>query len=191
MDAAYLQRPALFLIEVIFGLYALLVLLRFVLQWARADFHNPISQFVVRATAPVLKPMRRFIPSVAGLDMASLVLAWLVKSAQVLLTVLILGAGLRPLAALLQAIPAVVELGFWIFIGALLIRAVLSWLDQGSYNPVAALCTTITEPLLRPLRRYLPSSTGLDLSPMIAMLILYLAMMLILPPLQALVSFQG
>ena len=78
MGGGYLTQPAVFLVQVLFGLYATLVVLRFLLQLTRADFYNPISQFIVKATRPLLNPLRRVIPGVSGIDLASLVLAWLV-----------------------------------------------------------------------------------------------------------------
>ena len=82
MGGDYLTQPAVFLVQVLFGLYATLVVLRFLLQLMRADFYNPVSQFIVRATKPLLNPLRRVIPGVSGMDIASLVLAWLVLGVQ-------------------------------------------------------------------------------------------------------------
>ena len=80
MTSAYLTNPIIFLVQTLFGLYALVVLLRFLLQWVRADFYNPVSQFVVKATTPVLHPVRQLIPGYARIDMAALVVAWLIKT---------------------------------------------------------------------------------------------------------------
>ena len=93
MDSNYLTNPAVFLIQTLFGLYILLVVLRFLLQTTRADFYNPISQFIVKATAPVLKPLRRLIPGFAGVDLSSLVLAWLLKSLELMLVLSLAGVG--------------------------------------------------------------------------------------------------
>ncbi|HHI76204.1 MAG TPA: YggT family protein, partial [Gammaproteobacteria bacterium] len=127
MGDGYLSNPLIFLVQVIFGLYALLALLRFLLQAVRADFYNPISQFIVKATAPVLNPLRRVIPSIGGKDTASLVLAWLVLALELLLVFLIAGQGLQPLAALLLAIPELVELGINVFLYGILILVIISW----------------------------------------------------------------
>jgi len=186
MDSSYLTNPATFLIQTLFGLYILLVMLRFLLQWTRADFYNPISQFVVKATAPPLRPLRRLIPGFRGVDLASLALAWLLKSVELMLVLLLLGAGASPIAAFLWAIPELVGLLINIFLFAVLIQVILSWISPGSYNPAASLLYHLTEPLLGPARRLLPPISGLDLSPMLVLIGLTLLKMLLLPPLKLL-----
>lgn len=188
MGDNYLTAPLLFLIEIVFGLYTLIVLLRFLLQLVKADFHNPISQLVVRASTPLLRPLRRFIPSIAGMDMSSLVLAWLVKTVQMLLTLALGGLGIQLLGAALLAIPELVELTIDVFLFAILISVVLSWINPGQYNPASAVLYSLTEPLLRPARQSLPAMGGLDLSPMLVMVGLVLLKMLLLPPLRALIQ---
>jgi len=186
MDSSYLTNPATFLIQTLFGLYILLVMLRFLLQWTRADFYNPISQFVVKATAPPLRPLRRLIPGFRGVDLASLALAWLLKSVELMLVLLLLGAGASPIAAFLWAIPELVGLLINIFLFAVLIQVILSWISPGGYNPAASLLYHLTEPLLGPARRLLPPISGLDLSPMLVLIGLTLLKMLLLPPLKLL-----
>jgi len=186
MGSSYLTDPATFLIQTLFGLYILVVMLRFLLQWARADFYNPISQFVVKVTAPPLRPLRRLIPGLGGIDLASLVLAWLLKSVELMLVVMVLGAGISPLGAFVWAIPELVGLAINIFLIAVLIHVILSWVNPGGYNPAAGVLYHLTEPLLRPARRLLPPISGLDLSPMLVMMGLYLLKMLLLPPLKVL-----
>jgi YggT family protein len=186
MDDAYLTNPATFLIQTLFGLYILVVLLRFLLQLTRADFYNPVSQFVVKVTAPALRPLRRVIPGVAGIDLSSLVLAWLLKTVELALVLLVAGAGANLLGALLWAIPELVQLLINIFLFAILIQVILSWINPGTYSPVTSLLYSLTEPLLRPARNALPPISGLDLSPMLVMIGLVLLKMLLLPPLKAL-----
>lgn len=186
MDSTYLTNPAVFLVQTLFGLYILVVMLRFLLQVTRADFYNPISQFVVKVTAPPLRVLRRFIPGVGGIDLASLVLAWLLKTLELMLVLLILGAGTSLLAAFLWAIPELVDLLFNVFLFAILIQVILSWVNPGGYNPAASLLYHFTEPLLGPARRLLPPIGGLDLSPMLVMIGLYLLKMLLIPLLKLL-----
>lgn len=188
MDANYLTNPLVFLVEVIFGLYALIVLLRFLLQLMRADFYNPLSQFIVKATSPVLNPLRRFIPGVGGLDLSSLVLAWLVKSLELLLISFFKLGAPAIAASLLFAIPALLELVIDIFLFAILIQVILSWVNPGAYNPAMGVLHSLTEPLLGPARRRLPPMGGFDFSPMIVMIGLVLLQMLLLPPIKALVT---
>jgi YggT family protein len=182
MDTGYLSTPAIFLVKVIFGLYATLVLLRFLLQWTRADFYNPLSQFIVKATKPALNPLRRVIPGFSGIDTASLVLAWIVLSFEQLAILAISGMGFQLLAAVLFAIPEMLSLIINIFLFAILIQVILSWINPGSYNPAIGLIHSLTEPLLAPVRRRMPDMGGLDLSPMVVMVGLVVLEMLLIPP---------
>ena len=181
MGDGYLTTPAIFLIQTLFGLYVLLVMLRFLLQWFRADFYNPVSQFIVKLTAPPLRPLRKLIPGFAGIDLAALVLAWLLKTLELALTLMLMGAGGSLLGAFLWSIPELVDLLLNIFLFSILIQVVLSWVNPGAYNPAANLLYSITEPLLRPARNLLPPMSGLDLSPMLVMIGLVLLKMLLLP----------
>jgi YggT family protein len=186
MGDGYLTSPAIFLIQTLFGLYILVVMLRFLLQLFRADFYNPVSQFVVKVTAPPLRPLRRLIPGFAGIDLAALVLAWLLKTVELALTLMLIGGGASLLGSFLWAIPELVDLLLNIFLFAILIQVILSWVNPGAYNPAASLLYSITEPILRPARNLLPPISGLDLSPMLAMIGLVLLKMLLLPPLKLL-----
>lgn len=185
MGSGYLTNPLAFLVQVIFGAYLLIVLLRFLLQAVRADFHNPISQFVVKATAPPLNPLRRIIPGFRGWDIASLVLLWLVQSLELLLIGAIGGRG-AGLAAFAWAVPELVALILNFYFYAILIQVILSWVSPGNYNPAVSLIHSLTEPLLGPARRMIPPLGGLDLSPMLVMVGLVLLQMLLLPPLRML-----
>ncbi|MDR7023791.1 MAG: YggT family protein [Gammaproteobacteria bacterium] len=176
-----LNTAAVYILQTIGSLYLLIVLLRFILQLVRADFYNPLSQFIVRATHPLLKPLRKVIPSVAGLDLASLVLAILVQLVLMALTLMLLGYGLEnPLQLLVWSIIGVTALFLKVFFFALIISVILSWVAQGSHNPTAMLINQICEPLLSPIRRILPSMGGLDLSPIVAFLLLNLIDMLVI-----------
>jgi YggT family protein len=159
-----------FLISTLFDLYLMVIILRLWLQLARADFYNPFSQFVVKATQPVVGPLRRFIPSIGALDTATLVFAIVVAMLKVVTLMLIFGGGLPPVVPLVIAslgilIGQVLSLVFWI----LIIRAILSWVSQGN-NPIEYLMHQLTEPLLAPIRKVLPAMGGLDLSVLVAIL---------------------
>lgn len=153
-----------FLIDTLFDLYLMVVLLRIWMQLARADFYNPLSQFVVKATHPVVGPLRRFIPPLGSLDTASLLFAFVI--CVVKLALLVTMAGSQPSWSLLiigsglTLLKQVFQLMFWI----LIIRAILSWVSQGNYNPIEALLHQLTEPMLAPIRRVIPPLGGLDLS---------------------------
>ncbi len=184
MGDSYLTQPAVFLVQVLFGLYAALVVLRFLLQLVRADFYNPLSQFIVRATKPLLNPLRRVIPGVSGMDIAALVLAWFVLTLEQLAILGLAGVGLQPLAAALLAIPELISLIINVFLFAILIQVIISWINPGSYNPAISLIHSLTEPILGSVRRRLPEMGGLDLSPMVVMVGLVVLEMLLVPPLK-------
>lgn len=176
-----LNTAAVYILQTIGSFYLLIVLLRFILQLVRADFYNPLCQFIVRATHPLLKPLRRIIPSIGGLDLASLVLALIVQFVLMALTLMLMGVGVGdPLLILVWSIIGVTALLLKVFFFALIISVILSWVAQGTHNPAALLVNQICEPLLAPIRRILPNLGGLDLSPIVAFLILNLIDMLVI-----------
>jgi YggT family protein len=183
MSSSYLTDPLVFLVQTLLGLYTAVVLLRFYLQWVRADFYNPISQFVVKVTTPALRPLRQVIPGYAGMDLAALALAWLLKSLELAAVALLLGLDRNLLGALGWALPALVNLSLNIMIFAVLVRVILSWINPDPYHPAASLLYSLTEPLMRPAERLLPPIGGLDLSPVLVMVALVLFKMLLIPPL--------
>jgi len=188
-----LNTASVYILQTIGSLYLLVVLLRFILQLVRADFYNPLSQFIVRATQPLLKPLRKVIPGLAGLDLASLVLAILVQLLLMALTLMLMGYGLgNPVQLLIWSIIGVTALFLKVFFFALIISVILSWVAQGSHNPAGLLINQICEPLLVPIRRILPSMGGLDFSPIVAFLILNLIDMLVIRNLAVMTGmYQG
>lgn len=193
MGNGYFTSPLAFLVSTLFSLYILAVMLRFLLQLTRADFYNPLSQFVVKITTPVLRPLRRIIPGWGGVDVAALVLMLALQMLSVWLVFLLSGHAIGPVTLLVVALAQLVDLTFNVFIFAILIQAILSWITPGTYNPVTSVLFSLTEPLLRPVRRRLPPIAGFDLSPLVVILGLQVIRMLILPlfgllgaPLQAL-----
>ncbi|PAJ74924.1 hypothetical protein CJF42_07985 [Pseudoalteromonas sp. NBT06-2] len=152
-----------FLIEIAFDLFLMVVLLRFWLQLAKADFYNPLSQFIVKATSPLVNPLRKIIPGFAGIDVASLVLGFIIAFAKVSIVMLIIYSAWDPISALINSgitlVKEAINLVFWI----LIIRAILSWISQG-HNPMEAVFHQLTEPMLKPIRKIIPPIGGLDLS---------------------------
>jgi YggT family protein len=184
MSGNYLTNPLIFLIQTLGGLYAFVVMLRFLLQLTKADFHNPVSQFVVKVTSPVLRPLRQYIPGFRGMDISSLVLAWLVQTLVLFLVGVLAGLGLAALGAVLWSLPALVELTIDVFLYAVIIRVILSWITPDPYNPMVHLLHTLTDPVMAPVQRRLPPIGGLDLSPIAVTIGLILLQMLLLPPLK-------
>ncbi len=165
-----LIEALIYIIQTLGSLYLLIVLLRFILQLVRADFYNPLSQFIVKATQPLVKPLRRIIPGFAGLDLASLVLAILVQLLLMVITLTLMGynVGGFILQLLVWSLIGVTSLFLKVFFFALIISVILSWVAPGSYNPGAQLVNQICEPLLAPCRKLLPNLGGLDISPIFA-----------------------
>ncbi|GIU10662.1 MULTISPECIES: YggT family protein [Shewanella] len=158
-----------FLITTLFDLYLMVVILRIWLQMARADFYNPFSQFIVKATQPIIAPMRRILPSLGRFDTASFVLALLVVIVKVLLISLIAGGGIDILLFLMFAVVSVIKKAGVLLFWMLIIRAILSWFNQG-YNPIVMVMGQLTEPVLAPIRRIIPPIGGLDLSVMLVII---------------------
>ncbi len=186
MGDGYLANPIVFLIQTLFGLYITIVMLRFLLQLVRADFYNPVSQFIVKVTTPALRPLRRFIPGLGGVDLSSLILAWILKSAELTLVIWVSGVAISPAASPLWAISALVSLTLNIFLFAILIQVIVSWISPGNYNPIIGLIQKLTDPIMRPAQRLLPPIAGIDLSPMLVIIGLTLLEMLLIPPLRML-----
>ncbi|AXF76877.1 YggT family protein [Erwinia tracheiphila] len=163
-----------FLVSTIINLYVKVLLLRIWMQWARCDFYNPFSQFVVKVTQPVVKPLRRVIPSIGPLDTASLLLAYVLS---VLLFTVMFALQSQVMIfdpiflyfGLFSLLKAAGVLVFW----AILIRSLLSWVSQGR-NPVDYVLLQLTEPLMSPIRRIIPAMGGIDFSAMAVILILYM-----------------
>lgn len=182
-----LNTAAIYVLQTLGSLYLLIVLLRFILQLVRADFYNPLSQFIVKATQPLLKPLRKLIPSILGLDTASLVLAILVQLLVMALTLMLMGYGVGGflLELLVWSLIGVTSLFIKVFFFAMIISIILSWVAPGSANPGAQLANQICEPLLAPFRKILPDMGGLDISPIFAFIALNLIDMLVIGNLAA------
>jgi YggT family protein len=135
-----------------------------------------------------LKPLRRIIPGIGGIDLSSLMLAWLLKAIELFLVLSITGNSINLIAPFIWAIPELVELLINIYLFGILIQVILSWVNPGSYNPATALLYSLTGPLMRPAQKILPPMGGIDLSPMLVMIGLILLKMLLLPPLLHLTS---
>ena len=179
---SYLLTAAALLIELAFGLVTALFLLRLALPLVRANFRNPICQTIYRLSHPVVAPVGRLLKPIGRFDLASAVLIWLLQCLKFLL-LYALGGLLPTLPGLLVlGLAGVVEFvlvfGFWL----ILISAIFSFFPQNAYHPLAQLTKQLSEPLLRPIRRFLPPVGGFDLSPMLAMILLVLARILLAAP---------
>ena len=168
------MNPFAQLIDILLGLYVTVILLRFFLQYFRADFYNPLSQFCVKATAPLVNPLRKIIPGYAGIDSSSLVAAYLVILAKLFIVSLIGGVG--NFGLLLFTLMGVIDLmqsilGLFMFL--IIVRIILSWVSPGGYNPVLAVIGQLSEPVISKFRRLLPPMSGFDFSPMLALILIF------------------
>ena len=176
-----LNDALIFVIQTLGSLYLLIVLLRFILQLVRANFYNPLCQFTVRTTQPLLKPLRRVIPSLFGLDMSSLVLALIVQMLVFCAVLLLSYEPFNVLGLLAWALIGLTSLFLKIFFFAMIISVILSWVAPDSRSPAAELVNQITEPVLTPFRRLLPNFGGLDISPIFAFMAIQLVQSFVIP----------
>lgn len=161
------MTATIFLIQTLFGFYLLAVVLRFLLQWVRADFYNPLVQFLVRITNPLLLPLRRIVPGYRGLDLAAAVLALCLQLVEVFLIAQILDQPASIGILLLRAVLELTKLLINIYLWGIIIQAVLSWINPAPYHPIGRILAQLTAPLLKPVQRWLPPISGVDLSPML------------------------
>jgi YggT family protein len=157
------MQAMLFLINTAFNLLLMIVILRVWLQLARADFYNPFSQFIVKATNPAVLPLRRLIPSIGKLDTATVVLAYLVAVAAFMIPRLIITGTILIPESFIFGFLVLIKVTLNLLLWTLVFRALLSWFSQGR-NPIELVMHQLTEPLLQPIRRIIPPIGGLDLS---------------------------
>lgn len=186
MGSNYVTNPIEFLINTLFGLYILVIMLRFLLAVVRADFYNPVSQFLVKVTNPALLPLRRIFPSMGKLDTSALVLMLALQILSFTLIALLRGGAFSAGTLLMLSIAELFGLFLNVLLFSIFIQVIISWINPGAYNPAVSLLYSLTEPILRPCRRLIPPISGMDLSPLVALIAIQLAKMLLLTPLYAL-----
>ena len=183
MGPGYLSSPMAFLVDITFSLYIMAVMLRFLLQWARADFYNPLAQFLVRITQPVLHPFRRVIPGWGGIDLPALVVMVLLQMLALALLMIIAGVSPRIDYLILRTPAELISLLLNIYLIAVFMRVLLSWINPHGYNPAMTIILSLTEPVMRPFRAVIPPIAGIDLSPLAAIVAIQVVRMLVMPPL--------
>ena len=177
-----LFNALIFLVNTVFGLFVVALLLRFYLQWARASYRNPLSEFLQALTDFMVRPARRLIPGLWGLDLATLALAWLAQLVEILVVLQIKDYGLGPAAgqafaaAALLALVMLVKIGLYIVMAAVIVQVVLSWV--GPYSPLMPLANSMTRPFLSAFQRRVPPIGNVDLSPLFALVVIQLLLML-------------
>lgn len=183
-DHPYLSNAAAYLVDTAFSLFILMILLRFLLQLARADFYNPICQFLVKATNPLLRPLRRVVPGMWGIDLASVILMIVLQMLAIWLMQLTGGRAMAPAGLFVLSISELLALALNTLLITLIVQAILSWVNPGAYNPLVSILYSINEPVLRPIRRLLPDMGGIDFSPLVVLLLIQLMKMLLVAPLR-------
>ena len=176
-----LTQTLIYILDTVVGLFVLAVLTRFFAQAMRASFRNPLAQFIVALTDWAVKPLRRIVPAILGLDTASFLVAWL---AQILLWAVILAllgmvAGAQPLfwpSLLGYALVKVLKLSLYLLMGVVIFEAVLSWVAP--FHPIRPFFEALSRPFMRPLRRIVPLVGGVDLSPLLLLIVLQVVLML-------------
>lgn len=177
-----LTNALLFLVNTVFGLFVVALLLRFYLQWVRAAYRNPLTQFLQALTDFMVKPARRVIPGLWGLDLATFALAWLLQILELLVVLQIQGRGFGEAVGLTLAVMALLALvlltkiTLYILMVAVIVQVVLSWVNP--YSPVMPLLNSMTRPFLGPLQRRIPPIGNVDLSPLFAIVVIQLLLML-------------
>ena len=183
MSGGYFSDAGLFLVDTVLGLYILIVLLRFLFQLTGVDFYNPISQFIVKASNLPLSRLRRVVPGLWGIDFAAVVLLIVLEGARISITALLIGRTPQLAGVLVLSIAELIKLAVYVMVFSIFIRALLSWISTGRSLPMLQLLYSFTEPLMAPARRILPTTIGLDLSPIIVFIALMLILKLLVQPL--------
>jgi YggT family protein len=177
-----LSGALIFLVEIVFGLFIVSLLLRFYLQWARAPYRNPLSEFLQALTDFMVRPARRVIPGLWGLDLATLTLAWLLQLLELFILLQFrshnagLDGGLAFVALAALALVALARIGLYIVMAAVIVQVVLSWLSP--HNPLMPLANCLTRPFLRVFQKRIPPIGNVDLSPLFLLVVLQLLLML-------------
>lgn len=156
----------IYILQSLLTLALSVVLLRLLLQWARADFRNQICQGIVRVTNPLIIPLRRILPPIGRVDTASVVAVILVAVVEVVIITSLAGVPLDPLLVLRAALYEIVTKTLWLYFYAIFLYALISMVAPGGYSPLYSLLASLCEPVLRPFRRFIPPLGGIDLSPL-------------------------
>ena len=179
---SYFANAGQILINFAFGALIALLVLRVLLQIVRANFYNPICQFLYKLTNPVLMPLRKVIPAWRNVDIGGTLLAWLLTAIKLALLYALAGQGLGILGLGVMALADLIDFVLMLYLGVMLVYVLLSFISVARANPIVPLVHQLIEPILRPVRRRLPTLGGLDFSPMLVWLVILLARVLIVGP---------
>jgi len=181
MPNNYVSDPASFLIETLFGLYITIVALRIIMQWAQWEYHNQFVQVIIKITQIPVKFLRRFIPAIGRWDSATIFLLSSLTIVKIVLLALLHADTINLIHILRFSAADIVSLFITLFTASIIIQAILSWISPHSSHPITPLLFKMNAPLLRPVRKWLPAMSGLDLSPPIVIIGLHLVSLLVVP----------
>jgi len=181
----YLQNASHFLIQAIIGIAIYAVLLRFWMQWVRADFRNQLGQFIITVTNPIVIPLRKVLPSIGTIDTATIVLALIVSFIKVYAFFALGPYDATPnlIQYAMMSVGVFIKYSIYLFIVCIFAQIIASWVNPHSYNPILSVATSISNPIMAPARRLIPAIGGLDLSPILVLLFLQFSLRLIVAPL--------
>jgi YggT family protein len=175
-----MKEVLVFLVDTFFSLLFFVFLLRLLLQWARADFRNPLSQAIVRLSNWLVMPLRRVLPPVRRVDTASVAAVVLVALAKVAAVLLASGVGLPDALTWVRfAVLDILRTTLWVYFWAIFVYALLSMVAPGTYSPATSILESLCEPILGRIRRVVPAIGGLDLSPLWAGIGIQVALILL------------
>ena len=184
MSGGYFAQAIIFLVKLFFDIYILALILRYLLTIVRVDSLNPLSTLIMKVTNPLLKPLRKTIPGYFGIDWASIISLFLVQAIEIILVALIITGGIPAFSGLtMLTIAYLLKTILYIYLFIIIIQVIISWINPNVYNPITTIMYQISEPILKPIRQFIPSSGGLDFSPLVALIIINLLMILIISPL--------
>jgi YggT family protein len=172
-----LGQIGVYLVDTLFAFFVMLLLARFHFQWLRVPFRNPVGEFVLATTSWMVMPLRRVVPGLAGLDLATLLLAWLLQGVAIWIKASIAGA--EPSLLFLAGMAALdlVRYSLYILVFAVLVQVIFSWINP--YAPMAPVFNAMTAPFLRPLRRFIPPLGGIDLTPLVLLVVIQIILIVL------------
>jgi YggT family protein len=172
-----LTQIGVFLVDTVVAFFVFMLLARFHFQWLRVPFRNPAGEFVLATTSWLVVPVRRVVPGLAGLDLPTLLLAWLAQALGLWAQAAMLGAEPGALTVAAIALVDLLRYSLYILMFAVIVQALLSWINP--YTPLAPVFDALTRPFLRPLRRFVPLAGNVDLTPLILIVVLYVLLIVV------------
>ena len=180
----YIGNAGSYLSQTLFGFALFIVLLRFWMQWVRADFRNPFGQFIITLTNPFIIPLRKILPSIGSIDTATVVIAFVVASIKVFMLFTINQISPALLSFFTFTLGEVIQHSIYLFFAAIFIQIIVSWVNPYSDHPIVSIARSLAEPIMAPARRLIPPIGGLDISPILVIIFLQLSLQLIVAPLK-------